>query len=502
MVNVADLLARPELGLTGTHVPAPEAPVRWVATSELVDPTPYLEGAEVLLTTGLETADWREEWHDYADRLAAAGVAALGLAVGLTHRRPPRQLLAACRRAELNFFEVPPATTFVAISRVTATMLEAERESLTRRALDAQRTLTQAALAVDGTATLVERLADLVGGAAATVTRGGEPIDGPHGPRAGDLDLAVVSAEVSRIRPQGLRAAASASGREGTTVVRPLGVRSRPERWLAAFVPGRLTDADRVAVNTTVSLLSLALERQREQRSTDRQLRARAVELLIADDPRTARIVLGAASATVGSTPRLPGRLRVLRGRGGTEAVEDALTLLEGERVLAAVLDTGPSPELVAVAGTQRAAAVAADLVARGLQVGVGRSATVEQGSTSHDTAGHALAATATTVPLRTWEDLARGGVVGLLGPERAVAFAQSFLAPLAEDPVLVETLAAFLRRHGSRGETAVELGVHRNTIRNRVEQIEARLGASLDDPQVRVDAWVALQVSGRPPGP
>ena len=33
------------------------------------------------------------------------------------------------------------------------------------------------------------------------------------------------------------------------------------------------------------------------------------------------------------------------------------------------------------------------------------------------------------------------------------------------------------------------------------LEQIESRLGASLDDPQVRVDAWVALQVSGTRPG-
>jgi purine catabolism regulator len=35
---------------------------------------------------------------------------------------------------------------------------------------------------------------------------------------------------------------------------------------------------------------------------------------------------------------------------------------------------------------------------------------------------------------------------------------------------------------------------VHRNTVRHRVERIEALLGRSLMDPQVRVDGWVALR--------
>jgi purine catabolism regulator len=37
---------------------------------------------------------------------------------------------------------------------------------------------------------------------------------------------------------------------------------------------------------------------------------------------------------------------------------------------------------------------------------------------------------------------------------------------------------------------------VHRNTVRRRVAQIEAALGDSLQDPRVRVNAWVALQAT------
>jgi purine catabolism regulator len=50
------------------------------------------------------------------------------------------------------------------------------------------------------------------------------------------------------------------------------------------------------------------------------------------------------------------------------------------------------------------------------------------------------------------------------------------------------------LRHHGSQLQVATELGVHRNTVRHRLGQIEAALGESLQDAQVRVNAWVALQ--------
>lgn len=492
MVTIADVLAAPGLDLEPVHVAAADTDVRWVATSELVDPTPYLEGGEVLLTTGLETRGWRAEWRTYVERLAAVGVAGLGFAIGLTHDRIPKSLVGACTDVGVTLFEVPRPTTFVAISRAIAGLLDAERESVAQRSLDAQRILTQAALEVEDAPAVVRRLAALVDGAAAIVAREGVPLAGPFGPRVADLGLDVVGEEVERIRPQGLRAAASVSRPSGTTVVRPLGVRSRPEAWLAVLVPGRVGDVDRVAITTAVSLLGLGLERRRERRASDRRLRARAIELLVADDVHTARVVLEAAGAAAGAKPRLPREVRVLRARGSADVLDDALSALEEERLLVAVLDG----ELTVVAGAGRSAAIAQQLADAGLQVGVGRAVPVADCAVSHETAGHALATAGRGAPVCTWDDLADTGVVGLLGADRASAFARSFLAPLGDDPVLLETLAAFLRHHGSRGETAAELGVHRNTVRNRIEHLESLLGASLDDPRVRVDAWVALQWS------
>src|SRR6478672_10176428 len=105
MVSVGAVLAQNELGLHAVHVPAPDLDVRWVATSELLDPAPFLEGGEVLLTTGLNTAGWRREWRGYVERLVTARVTALGLGTGLTYDRPPAALVQACRDVGLNLVE-------------------------------------------------------------------------------------------------------------------------------------------------------------------------------------------------------------------------------------------------------------------------------------------------------------------------------------------------------------------------------------------------------------
>ncbi|HWU31557.1 MAG TPA: hypothetical protein VN108_01715, partial [Marmoricola sp.] len=61
MASVKDVLNVSSLALTALHLPHEEADVRWVAVSELADPTPFLEGGEALLTTALEMEEWDEE---------------------------------------------------------------------------------------------------------------------------------------------------------------------------------------------------------------------------------------------------------------------------------------------------------------------------------------------------------------------------------------------------------------------------------------------------------
>jgi DNA-binding PucR family transcriptional regulator len=68
-----------------------------------------------------------------------------------------------------------------------------------------------------------------------------------------------------------------------------------------------------------------------------------------------------------------------------------------------------------------------------------------------------------------------------------------------ARDPLLVDTLRAYLDSFGDIGAAARALQVHPNTVRYRVRRIEKLLGTSLSDPDVRLLFSLGLRVTERP---
>ena len=87
MLSVRSLLAEFDLDLA-VEGANDASPIRWVHISELEDPTPFLSGGELLLTTGinLKTAGRQRK---FVRRLAESKAAGLGLAVGLDHAELP-----------------------------------------------------------------------------------------------------------------------------------------------------------------------------------------------------------------------------------------------------------------------------------------------------------------------------------------------------------------------------------------------------------------------------
>jgi DNA-binding PucR family transcriptional regulator len=67
-----------------------------------------------------------------------------------------------------------------------------------------------------------------------------------------------------------------------------------------------------------------------------------------------------------------------------------------------------------------------------------------------------------------------------------------------ARDPVLADTLRAYLDSFGDIGAVAQSLQVHPNTVRYRVRRIEKLLSTSLADPEVRLVFSLGLRVSER----
>src|SRR5687768_802913 len=121
MALTVGALAR-EVGLT-VHVDAGlDRDVAWVHSTELADPTPFLEGGELLLTTGIALGPP----DGYVRRLVAAGVVGLGFGTGLSHERVPDGLTRAAREAGLALLEVPKATPFIAITKAVSRAVAAD----------------------------------------------------------------------------------------------------------------------------------------------------------------------------------------------------------------------------------------------------------------------------------------------------------------------------------------------------------------------------------------
>jgi hypothetical protein len=76
---------------------------------------------------------------------------------------------------------------------------------------------------------------------------------------------------------------------------------------------------------------------------------------------------------------------------------------------------------------------------------------------------------------------------------ERLSAFLRKALKPLEGQPALIDTLEAYYRSSGNRARAARRLNIHVNTLRYRIDKIEALLGGALDEPTKAVPLQVAL---------
>src|SRR4249920_1069378 len=127
----------------------PETPVTAVHVSELVDPTSYVSGGELLLTTGLILPTSRIGWEGYVSRLKSIGIAALGIGLGPRYADPPEALVEACRASGLTLLVVPAPTPFLTISKTYWTARARSSEQHLQDEVAAHRALINAAASPD-----------------------------------------------------------------------------------------------------------------------------------------------------------------------------------------------------------------------------------------------------------------------------------------------------------------------------------------------------------------
>jgi purine catabolism regulator len=106
--------------------------VRWVHSTELADPTPWLKGGELLLTTGMQLDGPRVQ-RELINRLADHEIAGLGFGTGFAHKRLPAALVTAARKRGFPLFEVPYELPFIAITERAFAQLVNERYEMLQR---------------------------------------------------------------------------------------------------------------------------------------------------------------------------------------------------------------------------------------------------------------------------------------------------------------------------------------------------------------------------------
>jgi PucR family transcriptional regulator, purine catabolism regulatory protein len=130
-LTVESLIGELGLSLVCGHEAA-DTHVRWVHSTELPDPTPWLKGGELLLTTGIQL-DRAKVQRELIERLADHQIAGLGFGTGFTHKRLPAALLTAARKREFPLFEVPYELPFIAITERAFAQLVNERYEMLQR---------------------------------------------------------------------------------------------------------------------------------------------------------------------------------------------------------------------------------------------------------------------------------------------------------------------------------------------------------------------------------
>jgi purine catabolism regulator len=525
----------------GVRVLAGEAaldlPVRWVHITELLDPTPWLSGGELLLTTGMQL-DTESRQREFVTRLSDHQLAGLGFGTGFGHERVPRALIETAAELEFPVFEVPYEVPFIAITETAFTQLVNEQYAVLRRALAAHERLERVVLSEGGLEALAATLATLLGAAVLVFDARGEPLVQRAFRRTvepetlaalkGDLRQRAQRRDARAFLPsdaeQDNRALALPVAADGSSGSGAGGPERIPEAWLVAIKDsGPLSDFDRLTLHQAVTIVALELLHRRVAGDTERRLAGDVLAAVVQGELAGAELSrrlepFGLADRVAAIVVERPNN-----GRGSSSPTEAALSTALREEA---------APGLVASAGTLTCALVAAlaeeelfglaqrvgarvcEELGVKLRVGVGRPvAGADARRSFHEArcAVEALAlgiapernrngASAHTAHLATYKDLGSFQLLLSLQDDEALRlFCDSILGPIEASEghyggELMRSLEAFIEENGQWERAARRLYCHRHTLRYRIRRVEELTGRNLSSARDRIEFWLALR--------
>ena len=494
-VSLTWLLAQRDLGLRHLTGPTEDVEIGWAHSVELADPTPWLTGGELVLTTGLRLPRATRELDAYVQRLSAIGVAALAFGVGVRMEATPPALVRACEKYDFPLVEVPLPTPFVAITRSVADELSRRQTEGLRRSVEHQKRATRAALR-RGVPGVVDVLHKELGIQAALFDEHGGVI-------AETADSATMVAAVRRRRERARIGNLIFDGEQGVIELQSVPGRTSGRGTFAVGSPSQLGNSERVLLNQAVSLISLLMDRPEEVLDAHREVGAITFDLLVAEPDRAVMLLAGFGFRDTdpirvlwtGSQEKdLPARVaHVLADLGLPHLVAERTDGPAGVAVLVRAVDA------------EAAARAIADRVSRrsGVVIGIGRESRSDRVSGALDSARQALDAATGREAIARFDDLTLRSVLrDELVRERLTALVPAPLIALLEsdssrDRELVASLSAYLQHNGAADPAARARGVHRHTLRSHVQRLEELTGLSFEDPETRTMTHLALLTVG-----
>ena len=515
MLTVGSLVDGCGLELAAGSSEAGERRIRWVHITELEDPTPWLSGGELLLTTGIQLTTEAKQ-RSFAELLVSHELAGLGFGTGFSAERLPSALVEEADARGLPLFEVPYEMPFIAITEYAFGRLVNEQYDVLQRAGEVHERLERLVLEGRGLDQVLASIAAAAGGGALVLDATGREIArtarrrAPTTAEVNAIAAAVAarerSGEISPFEPVpellGERAlAVPVSGRRDASAI----------AWLAVVAEGdALGPFERLIARQAAMVVGLELMRERVVHETERRLagdllsealsgrfdadelagRLRpfgigseaAVAVFELDDPRDAETTAEARMAELG-----------VRGLVAT-------TQIAGRALLCAILATDDR-EPRAAAAEIRSGLAASDARVR---AAVSRPAGVGSLRRAFHEARCALEATSLAngdgPDVASHEDLGAFTLLLALQDDDALrAYSDGLLEPIEETEgeyggELLRSLEAFIENNGNWERAARSLYCHRHTLRYRMRKIEELTGRDLGRATDRIELWLALR--------
>lgn len=494
-LTVGELVTRPKLRLELLVAGDLDREIRWIHSSEMPDPAPYLRGGEVVLTAGIWY--WRGIAPSaFAEGLGVAQAAAVGFGTNPMVSAVPDELTSACESWGLTLFRVPEDVSFIEIAEEFVEAQHRERERPLLDSLDRSSQFLYSLQAGGGVGGVLRVLAPFLGRQVAVVQRGRE---------------AIVAGVPATLPPERVAAAEAAIGTQAMAVeldgasAFPVPIASSDAVLVVDGSASELTVTERSTIDQGLAFLAIELQRVRAVSESELRFAGELFDLLAVGEAQH---------------PAVTARLRTFGLDFNRPLVAVCCESPDAEAspiTARAYLEDSGRRSMLAVKATQLLGLVEVDQrddlaeLARGLHGVLGPASAVGVGGIAEELgdlarsvieARHAcgFARRRQDAGYATHDMLASHALLLAVQDDRLLeAFRETLIRPLEEHDArrgteLLKTLDSFLRSGGKYQDTADALHLHVNTLRLRLARIETLTGRDLHSMDDRVDLWIALR--------